>query len=157
MLPLTHSFARRRSSILKGMYDDTSSSSEEEGDDEDEKEHDPLKQERKLLAKKKKKLLAKYDRMISRSEKKLENYHYSLAKAKLDKKLMVHDAAKKGAKGQDSPIVKEALWNSRWGVGLRSNIPDADHNAGTKSSVVVGADGMHEVMIRRGEQQRVAK
>ena len=74
---------------------------------------------------------------------------------------MIHEAARKGAKGQESPIVKEALWNSRWGVGLRSNIPDADHNAGTKNSVVV-KDGMHQVMIRRdsgrgGEEEEEGK
>jgi hypothetical protein len=86
--------------------------------------------------------------MITRSEKNLENYHYSLAKARLQKKLLIHEAAKKGGKGSESPIVKEALWNSRWGVGLRSNIPRQRPDLGKSSTVKVKSNGMHECMIR---------
>lgn len=96
-----------------------------------------------------KKLLSRLEGVITESSKKLENYHYELAKARLEKKVMLFEAQKKGSKGSDSPIVKEAMWNSRWGVGLRSTVPDADHNEGTRNSVTIGSNGMHEVMIRK--------
>jgi hypothetical protein len=91
--------------------------------------------------------------MIASSEKKLESYHYELAKARLEKKVMLFEAQRKGGRGYESPIVKEANWNKRWGIGLRSHVPEADHNSGTRTKVTVGANGMHEVMIRKGDSR----
>jgi len=79
---------------------------------------------------------------------KLEPYHYLLAKAKLDKKLMIFEAAKTGGKGADSPIVKETLWNKRWGGGLKPNIPNEDEIRRSHGGITIGPGGFHEVLIR---------
>jgi WD40 repeat protein len=126
---------------------------EEDSDSDDEElldENGNIIDKEKLKNRKKyQKLLAKFEQIVSMSEGKLEPYHYLLAKAKLDKKVMISECARKGGKGADSPIVKEALWNQRWGTGLRPSIPDEDEVRRTqKGGVHIGPGGFHEVLIR---------
>ena len=52
---------------------------------------------------------------IKKAEKTLENFHYVLAKAKLEKRMIIRNG--------DSE--KEALWNQRWGkASLKLDLPE---------------------------------
>ena len=104
------------------------------GSKEDREARDAAKKKRQEL-RQRKKVLEQFQGIIKAAEQKLDSYHYELAKAKLDNK------REQGKINAVNLIMKEAMFNERWGTGLQVGGDPAASGGGAVAMPALNATG----------------